>query len=677
MHLVRCINYGQYVISIVIIGYQLNTFKMAAVTARPNIRIEIQNNLVEPMEVDEDDKQADSDFEDGEINDDSTKENKFTIQSGNARIWNNKEEGFETGIDIFNEKDHEKLQERASRFGLNPNEINNFTNEDLLKLHTSLGISGNNEKDIRFEAIHLRGTEEMSTEDVFEYFGKYVPNCIEWIDDESCNVVWQDKLSAARALHFISKSIKGMPIEGSCDPFTKDLTETPAEETCRSILLTNSNREVEIAKDDVDDNENFKDNDDSVNLSDITVPIPPGYWRLGISHPKAKFLLLRFAFKTDKKPLKAERFSEYYKKYGNPNFGGLKGLISGSCRNKFKGIFDRNKDIAKVDTKNPWGDLAENWNEDERYGEQHYISKPVKQEEVKPFVPQGKSEVLKRLGVKRVHEINPEPSEEQPVKKVNKIPRMRMYADEEEVKIKRKKQLLQMKQNSQQEVPTTKDLRNMIGSRKDRDLGIKLKNRQRKEEDRSGNSNLDSKPSESSTKYSYREKSSRHSPSSEHHSRRESSVHKRSSRRAHGKSYKSKDYSELYEREHESHYNDHKPRSKVAVVIKTQKRPAVASTIWSRITPKKERLKTASERLQSRRDSSSSSESSSSGSSSSSSSESQSSDSSESEEESNDENQSLQRNVPVQRPGFSNAASGSDRKSPLRIEINNDHFKEE
>jgi len=39
----------------------------------------------------------------------------------------------------------------------------------------------------RFEAIHLRGTEEMSTQDVFDYFKGYAPASIEWINDYSCN----------------------------------------------------------------------------------------------------------------------------------------------------------------------------------------------------------------------------------------------------------------------------------------------------------------------------------------------------------------------------------------------------------------------------------------------------------------------------------------------------------
>lgn len=56
----------------------------------------------------------------------------------------------------------------------------------------------------------MRGTDDMSTEDVLEYFGKYGPAAIEWIDDSSCNVLWNDKISAARALFFLSKPIKGM-----------------------------------------------------------------------------------------------------------------------------------------------------------------------------------------------------------------------------------------------------------------------------------------------------------------------------------------------------------------------------------------------------------------------------------------------------------------------------------
>lgn len=40
-----------------------------------------------------------------------------------------------------------------------------------------------------------------------------------------------------------------------------------------------------------------------------------------------------------------------------------------------------------------------------------------------------------------------------------------------------------------------------------------------------------------------------------------------------------------------------KPKSKVAVVIRTQQKPTVASTVWSRINIPKERIKMRSERV--------------------------------------------------------------------------------
>lgn len=40
----------------------------------------------------------------------------------------------------------------------------------------------------RLEAIHVRGTEDMSTQDVFDYFQGNSPASIEWINDYSCKI---------------------------------------------------------------------------------------------------------------------------------------------------------------------------------------------------------------------------------------------------------------------------------------------------------------------------------------------------------------------------------------------------------------------------------------------------------------------------------------------------------
>jgi hypothetical protein len=38
----------------------------------------------------------------------------------------------------------------------------------------------------RLDALHIRGTDEMSTQDVFDYFKDYGPASIEWINDVCC-----------------------------------------------------------------------------------------------------------------------------------------------------------------------------------------------------------------------------------------------------------------------------------------------------------------------------------------------------------------------------------------------------------------------------------------------------------------------------------------------------------
>lgn len=540
----------------------------------------------------------------------------------------------------------------------------------------------------------MRGTDDMSTEDVLEYFGKYGPAAIEWIDDTSCNVVWNDRISAARALFFLSKPIKGMPIEGPCDPFLKELNnETTStenkEESGRSILLKNKDREIELR----DDTEDSNIEEGCANISDISIPIPPGYWRLGIECDKSKCILLRFTFKSDRKPHRAEKFSEYYKKYGNPNYGGLKGLISETHKKKFRGIFDRNKEIpeATLDPKNPWGDLAMHWHEDLKYTEVVVPVQPV-------AVSKGKSDIMSRLGFKRAVERDKE-DEEVPEKKT-KVPRMRMYADEEEEKIKRKKQLQKLKLASEKSMENNvDDLRNILNiqSRKpskieqkeedeiiNADLATRLKNRNRR-----ANSNprvIQSKSSDEEAEIP-KHKELSHKRDHKHYykerSRRQGSYDKYE-RKLYSDRYKNKPRATSY-RKHDYSPPRHSPepefdwvrpkgtRSKIAVVIKKQKAPAVASTVWSRANTDRGRLKTVSEyKLRRRR--SSSSESSDSSSSSSSSSSSNSSDS-------DGEDADYPKPIKSEKNAESDLLIGdvktenfSEHKNLLRIEINNDHF---
>lgn len=82
--------------------------------------------------------------------------------------------------------------------------------------------------------------------------------------------------------------------------------------------------------------------EESKDLSGITiidpvsleVPVPAENWILGKSHPKSKALLLRVATVNDKKIQGAGKYSEFYRKHGNPHYGGRKNIISKSLSEK-------------------------------------------------------------------------------------------------------------------------------------------------------------------------------------------------------------------------------------------------------------------------------------------------------------------------------------------------------
>ncbi|BFZ05460.1 hypothetical protein BsWGS_08499 [Bradybaena similaris] len=128
------------------------------------------------------------------------------------RIYENKTGNFVTGVDITSEEASVKREKRARRFGTLSTPKQPITDVDIKNLYKSLGMSTDTlDQDVRgwrTEAIMLRGTENMSTKDVFDYFSEYAPKGVEWIDDFSCNVLWQDKLTPARALLKLSSSME-------------------------------------------------------------------------------------------------------------------------------------------------------------------------------------------------------------------------------------------------------------------------------------------------------------------------------------------------------------------------------------------------------------------------------------------------------------------------------------
>ncbi|MEE6468904.1 hypothetical protein FKM82_008415 [Ascaphus truei] len=64
---------------------------------------------------------------------------------------------------------------------------------------------------------------------------------------------------------------------------------------------------------------------------------------------KGNQLYMRFATKDDKKELGAARRSQYYMKYGNPNYGGMKGILSNSWKKRYHSRRTQ-RDVTKKQT---------------------------------------------------------------------------------------------------------------------------------------------------------------------------------------------------------------------------------------------------------------------------------------------------------------------------------------
>jgi hypothetical protein len=59
----------------------------------------------------------------------------------------------------------------------------------------------------RLDTLHLYGTDKLSTEQIFQYFFGYQAKLIEWINDSSCNVIFDDAGAAEKAFLEMSEEM--------------------------------------------------------------------------------------------------------------------------------------------------------------------------------------------------------------------------------------------------------------------------------------------------------------------------------------------------------------------------------------------------------------------------------------------------------------------------------------
>ncbi|XP_008331630.1 nuclear cap-binding protein subunit 3 isoform X2 [Cynoglossus semilaevis] len=288
----------------------------------------------EPMEVEEGELEAD----DVPVNR-SLKE----LLPDTSRRYENKAGAFITGIDVNSKEAIEKKEKRARRFHFsaeeNVSQRNFFLDKDMLKKAIPR---------LRLEAIHVTGVDDMSTQDVFGYFKSYPPAHIEWIDDTSCNVVWLDDDTCIRALVNTSwmpdtksatpekeaeKQLEGPRRQSSDDEDDEEEEGAVDEDEEESVKKSSDERE------EGDGGAEPKTKEDRGRLDDLSAAERESLLRNDlrpvIKPFKGNKLMLRFATHDDKKELGAARRSRYYMKYGNPNYGGMKGILSNSWKRRY------------------------------------------------------------------------------------------------------------------------------------------------------------------------------------------------------------------------------------------------------------------------------------------------------------------------------------------------------
>ncbi|RLV89146.1 hypothetical protein DV515_00015037 [Chloebia gouldiae] len=310
----------------------------------------------EPMEVEE-----------GELETIPVRRSLRELIPDTSRRYENKAGSFITGIDVTSKEAIEKKEQRAKRFHfraeVNLAQRNVALDRDMMKKAIPK---------VRLDTIYICGVDEMSTQDIFAYFKEYPPAHIEWLDDTSlqgkidgdlevtvddslkywqklienvkpnepwvdnystellgwtCNVVWLDEVTATRALINMSS----LP--------DQEKTKSRENNKEKTAEKTKKEKQEESSDDETEEGEVEDDNPSDVELDALSQVEEDSLLRNDLRPAnklaKGNKLFMRFATKDDKKELGAARRSQYYMKYGNPNYGGMKGILSNSWKRRY------------------------------------------------------------------------------------------------------------------------------------------------------------------------------------------------------------------------------------------------------------------------------------------------------------------------------------------------------
>ncbi|KAG7396854.1 hypothetical protein PHYBOEH_001611 [Phytophthora boehmeriae] len=221
------------------------------------------------------------------------------------------------------QRDQERMRARAQKFGLSAEE--DRSKEAPVGLAPASAKVGRERCDVkptavagaavafRDDSLHVYSLDErfqqVRTSDVMEYFVGYGPAYVEWINDSSCTVVFQDHFTAGRALIALSQQLPPQTLKQKKDP-SKPVEDAPA-----------SGEDVDMA-----DAEATADNDSATAMEDDDaeeevpdVSFNRSEWRLGNAigsnsqHRDKKWrVLLRKATDDDFPPEKTPKQGMYH-----------------------------------------------------------------------------------------------------------------------------------------------------------------------------------------------------------------------------------------------------------------------------------------------------------------------------------------------------------------------------
>uniref|UniRef100_A0A2H8TSF2 Nuclear cap-binding protein subunit 3 n=1 Tax=Melanaphis sacchari TaxID=742174 RepID=A0A2H8TSF2_9HEMI len=317
--------------------------------------------------------------------------------------------------------------------------ISGITDKQVQYILNSLGMNKNN-KDIQLNALHLHGVMGMTTKDIIEYFDQYDPKFLEWVSNSECNVVWLDDRMPTKALLDLTRPIREL----------KHITSTVTDELNNEHGALNENQ-----------NDDHMDQDDVLVSEDyvscVGYELPPGIWRKAIKpHEKSKCILMRYSTVYDKQDVKNkstdiedgdyELFSQESRKrkfipvINHPDIGDE--MLKDDVRWK----------LAKNPGINTWTAIAKTWSQYDNAMDAKYKSKVRTPSPPPPTSSSGAASE------------DDDDDYNDARYRESKIPRMRMYADDETQAITRKR-LNSASNSSRHQVNIANDLRERLNGR--------------------------------------------------------------------------------------------------------------------------------------------------------------------------------------------------------------------